>query len=138
MTAGRIAHDCVGALLVRRGRVLLGRRADDREWLPGAWDLFGGHLGAGETPVAALRRELREELGVAAGVPRPVGMLASAVAGWRLRVYALHAWRGTPRNLQPHEHAELRWMGPAQARACLLPAHPGFERVLARALGVRR
>ena len=57
-------HDCVGALLVHDGRVLLGRRAENRDWLPGAWDVFGGHIEPGETEEAALRRELREELGI--------------------------------------------------------------------------
>jgi len=36
---------------------------------PGYWCLFGGHLEPGETPDAALRRELQEEIGY---VPREV------------------------------------------------------------------
>jgi ADP-ribose pyrophosphatase YjhB (NUDIX family) len=51
------------ALLVDdRGRVLLARRAAD----PGAglWDLLGGFVDEGEEGLDALRRELREELGV--------------------------------------------------------------------------
>ena len=31
-------------------------------WYPGRWSLFGGGVEAGEDPVGALRRELREEL----------------------------------------------------------------------------
>jgi 8-oxo-dGTP diphosphatase len=44
------------------GRVLLGRRA----FAPGAglWDLPGGFLDEHEEPVAALRREVREETGL--------------------------------------------------------------------------
>jgi ADP-ribose pyrophosphatase YjhB (NUDIX family) len=44
------------------GRVLLGRRASD----PGAglWDLPGGFLHEEEHPLAALRREIREETGL--------------------------------------------------------------------------
>lgn len=127
-------HDCVGALLLRDGRLLLGRRADDRDWLPGAWDLFGGHLQPGETAQAALRRELREELGIDAGALRPLGTLASAEGGWRLQVFAVDGWRGEPRNCQPQEHAELQWMLPDEACACLARAHAGFAAIIAAAL----
>ena len=126
-------HDCVGAVLVRDGKMLLGRRADDRDWLPGAWDLFGGHVQAGETAQDALRRELREELGIAAQALRALGTLESAEGGWRLQVFAVGDWSGEPCNLQPDEHAELRWMSAAEAEATLAPAHPGFAAVIAKA-----
>jgi 8-oxo-dGTP diphosphatase len=133
MTAA-LAHDCVGALLVRNGRVLLGRRAEDREWLPGAWDVFGGHVEPGEDGADALRRELAEELGIAPLALRDLGVLEDAGSeAWRLRVYAVTAWRGEVRNRQPDEHAELRWCTPAEAVERLAPAHPGFERLIAAA-----
>jgi ADP-ribose pyrophosphatase YjhB (NUDIX family) len=47
------------ALLTRGGRVLLVMDAD------GDWELPGGRLDIGETPEEGLRRELREELGLA-------------------------------------------------------------------------
>jgi 8-oxo-dGTP diphosphatase len=50
------------AVVRRRGRVLLARRANPP--YAGLWDLPGGFLEAGETPERALRREVREELGV--------------------------------------------------------------------------
>lgn len=49
-------------LIVRAGRVLLTLRA--RPPYEGTWDLPGGFLEADETPEAALRRELREELDI--------------------------------------------------------------------------
>ena len=50
------------AVVRRRGQVLLARRANPP--YAGLWDLPGGFLEAGVTPENALRRELREELGV--------------------------------------------------------------------------
>jgi 8-oxo-dGTP pyrophosphatase MutT (NUDIX family) len=50
------------------GRYLLQRRDDLAHiWFPDTWGLFGGAIEPGETPEAALRRELAEEIGV---VPR--------------------------------------------------------------------
>jgi ADP-ribose pyrophosphatase YjhB (NUDIX family) len=49
------------AIVHARGRVLLARRA--RPPYAGTWDLPGGFLEADETPLAGLRRELREEIG---------------------------------------------------------------------------
>jgi 8-oxo-dGTP diphosphatase len=50
------------AVVVSGGRVLLTRRG--RPPYAGTWDLPGGFLEADETPLAGLRRELREEVGV--------------------------------------------------------------------------
>lgn len=131
------AHDCVGALLLRGGPslgpfVLLGRRAPDRRWLPDAWDLFGGHVEPGETPDAALLRELAEELGVRA---LDWAWLDTLEGGdWRLRVALVRDWEGEPCNRQPAEHALIEWCPLDVAQARLAPAHPGFPALLARAL----
>jgi 8-oxo-dGTP diphosphatase len=45
------------------GRIFVQRRAADRPLFPGAWDIVGGHLEAGETALDALRREIFEETG---------------------------------------------------------------------------
>lgn len=58
--------DAAAALIVTEaGEYLLQRRDDKPEiFYPGHWGLFGGALDPDETPVAALCRELAEELGV--------------------------------------------------------------------------
>ena len=51
------------AVVVREGRVLLTQRKTGTH-LAGAWEFPGGKVEAGEDPREALRRELREEIGV--------------------------------------------------------------------------
>lgn len=130
---GARVHDCVGALLVRKGRILLGRRRDDCDWLAGAWDVFGGHVEAGESGEQAITRELAEELGIA---PRGLFYLdlieGAAPEPWRLRLYLVLGWNGTPALLA--EHAELRWCALEEAQARLAGAHPDFPRLLALAV----
>ncbi len=48
-----------------RGELLLQLRSKDKEILPDTWDVSAaGHVGAGETPLAAALRETAEELGL--------------------------------------------------------------------------
>lgn len=55
-----------GALLLHSTRKVLLHHRDDIPGIsnPGKWALFGGHIEAGESPEAALVRELHEELGL--------------------------------------------------------------------------
>jgi len=66
MRAGRLQHRCVSIAVVGSdGRLLVHRRADDKDVWPGMWDIAaGGVVAAGEGYDAAAVRELAEELGV--------------------------------------------------------------------------
>lgn len=115
-------HRVVVGILLRPGEILLCHRHPDRSWYPDVWDFPGGHLEPGETAVAALRRELREELGVDL-----VGD-AALVDRWRIpdppediSFHAVAAWRGEPANLAPDEHDELRWCSLDEALSLRLP-----------------
>ncbi|MHA3704777.1 NUDIX domain-containing protein [Jatrophihabitans sp. YIM 134969] len=103
-------HRVVCGALVRGDEVLLVHRHPDRRHFPGVWDLPGGHVEPGEEPVAALRRELREELGVTVTglAPDP----AVRIRPWPeldLSAWPVATWTGEHRNLQPDEHDDLRW-----------------------------
>ncbi|MCR5151944.1 MAG: NUDIX domain-containing protein [Prevotella sp.] len=53
-----------------KGEVYLQRRPEWKDIQPGKWDTaVGGHVDYGETPEDALRREVREELGITDFVP---------------------------------------------------------------------
>lgn len=57
----------VAALLLERNRLLICQRRAAGDF-PGKWEFPGGKIEPGETPQAALRRELQEELGITAEI----------------------------------------------------------------------
>ena len=63
MTARPIRIVAAVALVDTDGRVLIARRPEGKA-MAGLWEFPGGKLQDGETPEAALIRELREELGI--------------------------------------------------------------------------
>lgn len=138
MLAERVHHVVAGALL-DGDRVLLGHRAPARRWFPDVWDLPGGHVEAGETEAAALRRELAEELGVDVRTvdPQPVTRIDDPVADMRLSIWAVRSWTGTPGNRCAEEHDELRWVTRQEIAGQAL-AHPRYAGLLAGLLDLSR
>lgn len=54
-------------VLTPDGRLMVQRRADDKELMPGEWAAIGGAAIAGEDSLGAAKRELFEEMGIRAG-----------------------------------------------------------------------
>jgi 8-oxo-dGTP pyrophosphatase MutT (NUDIX family) len=71
------------AILTVAGRYALQLRDDiPTIALPGHWSLFGGSIDAGETPLAAVRREIREELSLDVPDWRELWRVAYFVPYW--------------------------------------------------------
>lgn len=109
------------ALLAESGRILLQQRAPGRS-MAGLWEFPGGKVEDGETPEAALARELEEELGIAV---EPAALapacFASAMVGERhmtLLLYVCRAWRGEP---QPLDASALAWTTLDEMRSLPMP-----------------
>jgi 8-oxo-dGTP diphosphatase len=96
----------VGAAIVRDGRVLAARRTFPAE-AAGRWELPGGKVEPGETPEAALVREIREELGCAVEV---TGWLPGEVGIGERHVLTVAVARLVDGEPVPHEHDEVRWL----------------------------
>jgi glycerol 3-phosphatase-2 len=120
----------VSAVVLREGRLLLLRRADNRQW-----GLPGGSVEIGETVTAAIEREVREETGYEVAVGRLVGVYSDP----RLQIvrypdgrvwhyvnlcFACHLRGGQPRP-QPGEALALDWFAPDGLPADLVPLHRG-------------
>lgn len=111
-----------GALVRADGRVLLCERPAGRP-LAGFWEFPGGKLESGESPIAALERELAEELGLRAPQSRPLIHLVHDYPDKRvvLHVRCVEAWQGEP---QPLEGQRLAWVFPCDMPdRQLLPAN---------------
>jgi 8-oxo-dGTP diphosphatase len=109
---GPVVLVVAAALIDAQGRVLLARRPEGKK-MAGLWEFPGGKMEPGETPEAALVRELREELGieVAAADVAPFVFASHAYEKFHLLmpVFLCRRWRGEP---QPKEGQALAWVAP--------------------------
>ena len=114
-------HVVAAVLRDPHGRVLIAERPAGKP-LAGFWEFPGGKLEAGEEPVAALRRELKEELGIEV---QTAYRLLRFSHRYPEREVELDVWRITAWQGEPHarEGQNLEWVLPEELRDWqLLPA----------------
>ncbi|MEE8272563.1 MAG: (deoxy)nucleoside triphosphate pyrophosphohydrolase [Alphaproteobacteria bacterium] len=121
MTGAGILLVAAVALVDIDGRVLLARRPAGKA-MAGLWEFPGGKIRDGETPEAALIRELREELAIdtAQSCLAPFTFASHAYDEFHLvmPLYLCRVWRGTP---VPQEGQALAWVRPARLRDYPMP-----------------
>ena len=126
----RNAKPCAGALVVRDGRVLLGRRAVEPK--RNHWDIPGGFLNPWELPADAAVREVREETGLAV---RLVELISVEIDTYAERDFTLNLYYlaepvgGT--EAPADDLVELRWFAPQEVPVDVDLAFPHAARVLA-------
>lgn len=108
------------ALIDPDGRVLLAQRPEGKS-MAGLWEFPGGKVEAGETPEAALIRELEEELGINTwqSCLAPLTFASHAYEDFHLLMplFACRKWQGIP---QPQEGQSLKWVRKQDLRSLSL------------------
>jgi 8-oxo-dGTP diphosphatase len=100
------------ALIDAEGKILLARRPEGKK-MAGLWEFPGGKMDAGETPEAALVRELHEELGIEVS-PTDLAPFVFASHAYEkfhllMPVFLCRRWQGRPK---PREGQALAWVAP--------------------------
>ena len=106
----------VAALLVRDGRILIAERPAGKK-RAGEWEFPGGKCEPGETPEAALARELMEELGAEAEIEPALESVEHVYPDLRVEV-RFHPCRLRAGSVvERREHARLEWVLPGEMAA---------------------
>ncbi len=109
------------ALIDRDGRVLLAQRPEGKS-MAGLWEFPGGKVEQGETPEAALIRELDEELGIEtwSSCLAPLTFASHSYPDFHLLMplFACRKWQGQPAS---KEGQALKWVRPAELRSYPMP-----------------
>ena len=109
------------ALVDADGRVLIAKRPEGKQ-MAGLWEFPGGKVHEGETPEAALIRELKEELDIDTKTSclAPVAFASHGYEDFHLLmpVFACRTWAGEP---TPREGQEIAWVYPARLRDYPMP-----------------
>jgi 8-oxo-dGTP diphosphatase len=117
------------ALVDADGRVLLAQRPAGKS-MAGLWEFPGGKVEAGETPEAALIRELKEELDidVTAACLAPLTFASHGYEKFHLLMplFVCRRWKGI---LRGREGQELAWVRPARLKDYPMP--PADEPLIA-------
>ncbi len=109
----------VAGFLKKDGRILVGQRPEHHS-LAGLWEFPGGKIELGESPEAALARELYEELGIEA----EIGELKLSVThsynnvGIVILFFEVLYWKGEPK---AKHHLMLEWIYPEELRERSIP-----------------
>ena len=128
--------EVAAAIIEKQGKILIGKRRSSGS-CAGLWEFPGGKQEPGETLPEALRRECREELGIAVSVG---GLCVRIVHQYPDREVGLSFFYAMAEDEVPENrvHEELRWAEPEElARLPFCPADTELAVSLAAAYGLR-
>ncbi|MFK7751403.1 MAG: NUDIX domain-containing protein [Sedimentitalea sp.] len=119
MSVNTRSADYACAIIIRNGKLLLGRRAHFRAAYPNCWDFIGGKIETGETAQQALSRELGEEIAITPTDARFFDKIhdihADPESPPTYHFFFVQNWQGGDPVINNHEHSHLDWFSAQQA-----------------------
>lgn len=102
----------VGAVIINESNeILLLKRVKEPE--SGYWTIPGGTVEFGEKIEETIVREIEEEIGVKSAIIKLLGVtnhiLPEEHTHWVAPAFLVKIIEGTPRNMEPHSHSEMKW-----------------------------
>jgi 8-oxo-dGTP diphosphatase len=120
-TGARLVLVAACALIDPDGRVLIAQRPPGKA-MAGLWEFPGGKIEPGESPEAALIRELKEELGITVKEPclAPFTFASHRYPDFHLLMplYVCRRWDGA---VTPREHSAVKWVRPLELAQYPMP-----------------
>lgn len=118
-----------------QGETLLLRRSNQAKNDVGFWARPGGTIEYGEKAIQALKREVKEEIGIAIKNIESLGFFDHILKEDHQHWLALHFMAeiksGKPRNMEPDKHDEMRWFKFAEIPAKLaMPTKASLEQMI--------
>ena len=122
----------VGAMIEHdsSGKILLVKRSETADYLPGIWEDMGGRIKQFEDPEDALRREVREETGLEIEVLKPLAVFhdyyGERTAENELLIITYWCKAKSDQVMLSEEHSAYQWVLPEEALE--LADHIGVRR----------
>ncbi len=124
--------DIAAGVVCKGGRVLIDQRPADG-LLGGLWEFPGGKIAEGESAVEAVRREIREEVGIEVAVGDRLVTVRHAYSHFRITMQVF-ACEHTSGRARPIACQKVRWVWPSQLKRYAFPKanHAVLELLSAR------
>jgi 8-oxo-dGTP diphosphatase len=117
-------------------RYLMLQRSDSSRRFAGLWQMPGGKPDPGETADRALRRELREETGLAVQVTGLAGSVEFPLPGFHVAMLVFHCRTQDSDVTLSEEHMAYRWIQPDALAKLALTDHD--RRFLTQVFGLQK